>query len=562
MCGIAGYIGTKNIGSSFYDVLESMKHRGPDGHGMYEHFRDGVYCYLFHTRLAIIDLDPRATQPMHYKGKHFVFNGELYNYKNLSHGFNLTTQSDSEVLFRLIDDSWDWLDKCEWMGAFALYDENTGVLSLCRDRFGEKPLYIYRASHGLYFASEVKTLRAMGCEIGIDPETVTNYLQNGYKAIFRGNPSFWKGVKVLPPATYLEIGQEENFTRYWTPVIDDIDTGSTYHELVDITRQRVIKAVERRLRADVPLAFAMSGGVDSLTIISIAKRIFNYDVHGFTILPHDERYNEQELVDYAIRELGIRHTYVYLDKNGFKENLRQLVRQHDAPVFTISYYIHWLLMRAVSNWGYKVISSGTGADELFSGYYDHFLMHLACCRAEDLSRARAYMNWDRHVKPFVRNPYLRNPFLFVQNPEFRDHIYEGHTEVKYTDDLLRNRMLNELFTESVPVILHEDDLNAMSFGIENRSPFLDRELMEHAYTIPTKLLIQNGYNKAVLRDAMRGIVPDAILDNRRKVGFNANISELTGMSPLIDNETSKERFRKKVCGMFRKEFGCDTARNA
>jgi asparagine synthase (glutamine-hydrolysing) len=162
----------------------------------------------------------------------------------------------------------------------------------------------------------------------------------------------------------------------------------------------------------------------------------------------------------------------------------------------------------------------------------------------------------------VRNLYLKNPRLYFENPGIRDHIYldaknfvgylqrdwhEAFSETDYAPSLLRNRMLNELFHESVPVILHEDDLNAMYFSIENRSPFLDRGLFELAYRIPTRFLIRDGYAKIVLRDAMRGIVPDAVLDNRRKVGFNAPVTSflkidqpdvreyLLASSPIFDH---------------------------
>jgi asparagine synthase (glutamine-hydrolysing) len=142
------------------------------------------------------------------------------------------------------------------------------------------------------------------------------------------------------------------------------------------------------------------------------------------------------------------------------------------------------------------------------------------------------------VEPLVRNPYLGNPDLFVDNPDFRDHIYldadefsrflttpwkEPFFETRYSDRLLRNRMMNELFHESVPVILHEDDLNAMYYSVENRSPFLDRGLFEFCNSIPTRHLINDGKAKAILREAVRGIAPDAIVDNPRKVGFNAPV---------------------------------------
>src|SRR5262249_38900187 len=158
-------------------------------------------------------------------------------------------------------------------------------------------------------------------------------------------------------------------------------------------------------RGDVPMAFCMSGGVDSNAIISLSKRAFDYDVHGFTIRNTDARYEEQELVEQSVRDLGIRHTFVDLSKGGFLSDLRELVRAHDAPVATISYFVHWRLMQAIAAEGYKISISGTGADELFTGYYDHHLLYLADPGVERTHlRARSLDAWERHIKPLVRNP--------------------------------------------------------------------------------------------------------------------------------------------------------------
>src|SRR5262249_54991183 len=256
-------------------------------------------------------------------------------------------------------------------------------------------------------------------------------------------------------------------------------------------RAALLKSVKLRLRADVPLAFCMSGGVDSNSLIAVARKVFDYDVHGFTIANSDARYEEQELVQHAVAELGIRHTSIPVDVRDFLPRLRTLVRQHDAPVYTITYYAHWLLMESIAKYGYRISVSGTAADELFSGYYDHHLAYLAMVKA-DAARHGAYLaSWVEHVKPIVRNPFLSNPDLFANDPGLREHIYldaagfaealtttwsEAFHERAFTRDVLRNRMLNELFYEATPVILHEDDLNAMYFSIENRSPFLDRTL--------------------------------------------------------------------------------------
>jgi asparagine synthase (glutamine-hydrolysing) len=311
----------------------------------------------------------------------------------------------------------------------------------------------------------------------------------------------------------------------------------SYEEAVDAARTRLIRSVELRLRSDVPLAFCMSGGVDSNSLIGIARRVFDYDVHGFTIVNTDTRYDEQDLVEHVVEQLDIRHTAIPVDTSDFLPRLRALVRQHDAPVYTISYYAHSLLMEGMARHGYRIAVSGTGADELFTGYYDHHLAYLYEIRDTALWPS-AREAWARHIRPLVRNPFLASADLFIENPGFRDHIFldadefsgllelpfrEAFTEARFTDSLLRNRMLNELLHEIVPVILHEDDLNAMYFSIENRSPYLDRDLAELCHRIPSEHLVRDGRAKAVLRDAMRGIVPDRVLDCHRKVGFNAPI---------------------------------------
>jgi asparagine synthase (glutamine-hydrolysing) len=270
--------------------------------------------------------------------------------------------------------------------------------------------------------------------------------------------------------------------------------------------------------------------------------VLGYDVHGFTVVDQDPRYDESGLARLSAKALGIEHTEVLVRPHGFLDDLRTLVRYHDAPVATISYFVHWQLMREVARAGYKVSVSGTGADELLTGYYDHHLFYLHEVQQDAHFFDEARRNWETYVRPHVRNPLLKEPDRFVSDPRSRDHIYldaavfadflhdpwrEDFSEETYSEaGVLRNRMLNELFNESVPVILHEDDLNAMFYSIENRSPYLDRELFEFCGHIPTSHLIRHGFAKAILRDAVRDLLPPAIVDNRRKVGFNASIMSL------------------------------------
>ena len=547
MCGIAGYIGHVTIEQPLIDeCLRRMRRRGPDTSAAYLHQHgSSQQVLLLHSRLSIIDLDERANQPFRIRPHVIVYNGELYNYLELRdelerRGRSFRTESDTEVLLQtLIEFGWQGLDQCEGMWAFALYNQDDGALLLSRDRFGEKPLYIYEDSTGIYFGSEVKFIAALrGQSLAVNYNHLYRYMVNGYKALYKVKETFFRGVWELAPGEVLLLApaRPRRLERYWNPTFEQ-DESMTREEAVEGVRKALIRSVKLRLRADVPLAFCMSGGIDSNSLISIAKKEFDYDVHGFTIVNRDARYEEQEFVNHAVKELGIRHTQIPISPANFLDNLRELIRQHDAPVYTISYYVHWLLMAQVKAHGYRISISGTAADELLTGYYDHHNLYLYEVRDTPLFDA-ALEGWKRHVAPYIRNPFLKEPGLYIKDPGIRAHVFlnndrfaryltsgwfEDFTEVAYTSSLLRNRMLNELFQEAVPVILHEDDLNAMYYSIENRSPFLDRELFDFCYRIPSRHLVRDGFAKVILRDAMEGIVPSKILWNPRKVGFNAPI---------------------------------------
>jgi asparagine synthase (glutamine-hydrolysing) len=553
MCGIAGYRGTAEIPEErLQRCLGLMRRRGPDAAAYHRHRHgDGTETILLHSRLSIIDLGERANQPLRFGDKLLVVNGELYNYRELRQRLEgngsppFVTTGDSEVLLRLLaEEGWQGLAEGEGMWSFALLDESDGSLMLGRDRFGEKPLYLCRDGDDIYFGSEIKFIAALlGRRLAVDFDQLTRYMINGYKALYKQSSAFFKGIEEVAPGSVATFGPKHAETRgrYWQPDLGRRDETMSYADAVAETRAALIRSVELRLRADVPLAFCLSGGVDSNALIAIAKRVFGHDVHGFTIMNTDERYEEREMVEHAVGALELRHTAIDLETDGFLDKLRVLVRQHDAPVYTITYYVQWQLMQRIAEHGYRISISGTGADELFSGYYDHHNAYLHDIHDDAALYDEALGHWRRHVAPIVRNPYLQDAGVFVKDPALRDHIYlnaddfalylrrpwrEPFAEQRYTTELLRNRMMNELFHESVPPILHEDDLNAMYYSIENRSPFLDTALFETCARIPTRHLIRHGRAKAVLRDAVRGIAPDAVIDNPRKVGFNAPIGDL------------------------------------
>lgn len=551
MCGVAGYFGRKILDSERLNSCAAlMRRRGPDDEGSVSlRTSTGKNLYMLHSRLSIIDLDRRARQPFKREQDLLSFNGEVYNFRELRQeltksGSRFQTASDTEVLSELLNRrGMPAVAACEGMWAFAWFDGAKEELHLCRDRFGEKPLYLFEEVDGIYFGSEPKLIFAMlGRALPVNYSHIKRYLVNGYKSLYKGHETFFEGLSELAPGTYRSFSSSNSSdTTYWKPNFDSEDTSLTYSEAVSRTREALVRSVELRLRADVPVAFLLSGGVDSNAIISIAKRELGYDVHGFTIINSDSRYEERDMVESAVRDLRLQHTPVSIETSDFLENLRELVSYHDSPVSTISSYAQSRLMRVIHGAGYKVSVSGIGADELFSGYFDHHNAYLAAMEKEDVDRySHAVQEWSAVVAPNVRNSFLKDPNYFVKLPTGRDHIFldsnqfsamlcepfvEGFREESYSTVLLRNRMANELRHESVPVLLHEEDLNAMYFSIENRSFFLDTALFEVAQTIPTRHLIRKGRAKAVLRDAVRGIASDVVIDNPRKVGFNV---------PLLD----------------------------
>jgi asparagine synthase (glutamine-hydrolysing) len=553
MCGIAG-TWTKNE-PNFGRIESSLKllcHRGPDDE-KYKTFKtkNGMHAALLFTRLAIIDLDPRANQPMGYGGLWLTCNGEIYNYREIrkeleEQGLSFHTSSDTEVLLKgLHTYGWNILNKLEGMWAIAVYDENTNRLTLCRDRFGEKPLSYIKTTDGVFYASEVRVLQQLSGQ-GLVPSKLQlqRFLVNGYKSLYKTNETFFDDVIDVPAKTLLHFNDDGtvNCEVYWKPNLE-IDESIDFNKAVIQSKEKLLRSLDLRLRADVPLAFSLSGGVDSVSLVSLAKRELGAHVHGFTIRNSDPRYEEWQLVDKVVKELNLDHTYIDLNSENFLENLKMLIAHRKNPILTITYYVQWLLMQKISEMGFKVVIGGTGADELYTGYYDHHLFYIASLNGK--ARQDAIESWSLNLKQFIQNPFLSNPNLFIEKPDFRDHIYldadlyktfliddfkEKFNESKYHADPLKNRMLNELFEETIPVIMHEEDLNAMNFSIENRSPFLDKELFETTFKFPTKIMIKNGRAKAILRESVRGIAPDVVIDNARKIGFNAPIESLLDLN--------------------------------
>ncbi len=555
MCGIAGYIGKESLGTDRINAcLNTMERRGPDSQRFVQAEFGGNHSSLLHTRLSIIDLDSRSHQPYTYDGCTLVFNGEIYNYieirqQLLSEGYQFQTDSDTEVLLKAYHRfGKNCVHHFEGMWAFAILDSRLNEMILSRDRFAEKPLYYLQRDSSIYFGSEIKQIEALlGNKLEPNMKQAYRFLVNGHKSLNKYGGQFYLGIEEVGFGETLTLKNDLSTAKetYWKPEyrpmkMDEIDA-------VESIQSALIRSVDLRMRSDVPLAFCLSGGVDSGAMASIAVKSLNKKVQTFSIIDRDPRYDELENIQATIDDLGCDHHLIELSPEyDYLGQLEKLVEYHDAPVATISYLVHSRLIEAMSKSGYKVSISGTGADELFTGYYDHFLLQMPSLGDDALKDRVKY--WNTFPAKVVRNPHLQDPYRFINNPEFRDHIFlnndafagylkydfkESFKEERYTDDLLRNRMLNELFHEVVRVILREDDLNAMYYSIENRSPFLDSKLFEAVYSIPSELLIQRGYNKYLLRKSLDGILNDKVRLSREKKGFNASLNSVIDFNNKI-----------------------------
>ena len=527
-----------------------MAKRGPDASNHKKLYFGNNQVLLIHTRLSIIDLDNRANQPFCDSGISLIFNGEIYNYieirKNLSEkGHKFKTSSDTEVILKAyLQYGTECVKYFEGMWAFAIWDDNLKRLFLSRDRFGEKPLYYYKNNEGFYFGSETKFIKKL-CEdrFYANKKKLNSFFINGYRSIHRNNDSFIEGIFSVEPATNLIISKNQEYknNKYWE-INKKINNSLKLKEIINETRTKMIQSMKLRLRADVPIAFCLSGGIDSSSLASIAVKELNKKISTFSIIDTDERYNEKKNIDIITKDLNCENHSVQLDNKNNLETLIKLIDYHDSPISTVSYFVHSFLSNLISKNNYKVSISGSAADEIFTGYYDHYLLHLNEASMDQEEYHIALENWKRFVKPLLRNPRLKDPNYYSKNPKIcelsnfdhgriiYDNLFNKHEKNQplknFSDNYMKNKLMNELFHETVPIFLDQDDSNSMYNSVENRSPYLDSNLVNFLFTVPNIFLIQNGFNKHILRESMKGILHDDIRQNREKKGFNASLHSL------------------------------------
>jgi len=560
MCGIAGQISFSGSAPSetfLRDMGQRISHRGRDYQGVLVRASVG----LVHQRLAILDTGPQGHQPkLTDDGRiALVFNGEVVNYLELhaelaKQNIRCRSPGDTEVLLQgYAAEGVDFFRKLRGFYAFAIIDWRRGRYVLHRDPCGIKPLYVHRNVQALSFASEVKALFA-------DPRIIPRVSATGLQdyltmqSYLPGNTLF-AGIEALLPGHVLEgpiDGRESTLIRQWQMPAEDEDWALSYEDTVAELRQRIADATTRWTRSDVPIGAYISGGIDSSIIAALAAHRIDpgrqQKLYTFSsVFDSDWIKDERSFSDQVAKVIGSEHTRVFLDQQAMIADHGDIIHALDMPV--AGYSVPYRSMARAVRERVRVVMSGHGGDELVAGYPKYIALQLA----HDLSEAakgRSVTIHSAHMPYLIqfenqarqilaktafkderalfestlnRSSYLLNHVTPALRVKDRDVVDEA---MKLTGEGSMLRKLLRLdFHTLLPALLHVEDRTSMSENLESRPPLLDIDIVEYVARVPTDFLLKHGL-KSLLRDAARGVIPDAVIDNPRKSGVMYPIMQL------------------------------------
>ncbi|MFA6316471.1 MAG: asparagine synthase (glutamine-hydrolyzing) [Elusimicrobiota bacterium] len=587
MCGIAGFLSAGPPAFDARAVIDAMtrtlSHRGPDGWGAevaaWGRERKGLSA-LGHRRLKIIDLSEKARQPMVLEGEGLAitYNGEIYNYvelreelAGLGHGF--ASSSDTEVVLKAyVQWGVECFSRFNGMWAMAIHDRKAGCLVLARDRFGKKPLYYFRSGKDLVFGSEPKALLkhpAVPRRPNLDK--VFRYIAGNYRYVDYDDASYFEGIQQVPRASVLVVGDDLSGSprRYWSLDSGRLDSGITDSQAVARFRDLFVDSVRLRLRSDVPVGCMLSGGLDSTSITCVAHKILKTPISTFSGVTGDVKgvYDESDYIESVVRDTGADSHFLRSDPADIFAATDEMLAFHDEPICTVTWFSLYLIAKLVREAGMPVVLNGHGGDEIAGGYWDYYQYHfhdlaaagskeeLAYETAEwsknhgrdpaELDRYRAYIPGvlKGETLETSRFPDYSGLFLPEVAARFRKDI-RLDTGFK---DVLARRMASDLLYETVPPTLRAEDRNTMANSIESRSPMLDHRLVEFAFTLPGRFKMRNGLGKWIIREAMRGILPEDVRTRKDKAGFIAPADEwfrTVNRKQILDMVAS-ESFRER-----------------
>jgi len=563
MCGIYGYFSTVNesdIDMRLSRASHLLNHRGPDSSGQEFYSLKASSLFLGHTRLSIIDLTNRGHQPMRSNNKRFTitFNGEIYNYKELRQqlkvlGYFFNTDTDTEVLLACWE-HWgiECLTRFNGMFAFVIFDRDSNTLTLVRDAFGIKPLFYSLHKDKFIFASEIPAL------ISLLPKKPKHNIKTAYDYLVNGKydnsfNTFFEEIDQIQPGHFLTINLNflscSNSIRWWFPKIEE-RTNLTFNEASDQLREKFLNNVRLQLRSDVPLGATLSGGIDSSAIVCAMRYLEpGMPINTFSYVARGTNVNEEKWVDLINKKVGAVVHKVTVSPSELSLDLDDMIKAQGEPFGGTSIYAQYRVFKMAKDNGITVTLDGQGADELLAGYSGYPVSRIKSLidRGEYFDLFRFILAWSQWPgrstaqgirmglsellpKNFVekiRN--LRKPYVpewininkIDSNLIRASELRESHLLNSEKGRQLVNDLRHALCVDGLAALLRHGDRNSMRWSVESRVPFLTIDFAEYCLSLPEKYLISNnGQSKNIFRSAMRGIVPDIVLDRKDKIGFS------------------------------------------
>ena len=558
MCGIVGF--NSQDSSQLELMMKSIHHRGPDDKGTFE----SEAFSLGHVRLSILDLSSHGHQPMHYDNLAMVYNGEVYNFKEiqqelLDDGYEFTSDSDSEVILKAYH-KWgiEAIDKFVGMFAIAFYDKVSLELTLIRDRVGVKPLYYYFDGVDFVFASELKPIISFFKKkkaLEISQDAVYEYFKVGY---ISSNLSIFENCYKVPAGNYLTFNTNTNsleIKEYWSilPFFKLPKFQKSEKELVDELETILIKAFKYRMVSDVPVGVFLSGGVDSSIVASILQKHYG-NIHTFTIGFKEDTYNEAVYAKEVAKHIGTTHTEKYLDALGAKEILNNFVDIYDEPFGDSSGIPTILVSQVAKEAGIKVVLSADGGDEVFCGYSRYWTIDNIGKKVFKLPKAiRGSLDFmmdkigDDNITKLTKSSNAKFKYKLIHKIlknskswkdiylaltsyevdellDFQKEIDDAGFEVGEAVAPMQGMMLWDYHRYMVDDILTKVDRATMSLSIEGREPLLDHTIAQFMAQVPFEMKYKNGDSKYLLKKVLERYIPKEMI-YRKKMGFGIPIFE-------------------------------------
>jgi asparagine synthase (glutamine-hydrolysing) len=531
MCAIHGFLHKDT--NKVAKMIKAAHHRGPDGNGAWSDSN----ITLGHNLLSIVDDADASAQPWHHEDCVLVFNGEIYNYKELQSTIKhkCVTNTDTEVLAAgLKEQGWEFLKKCDGMFAVAFYNKTTRQLILARDTNGAKPLYYGYKDKVLHFSSEIKSLLAVGFERRVCKQALAQYYNQGYNP---GYLTMFEGIKKLVPGEVWINDSRTNLLDYTLDPVTETDPKVLGAEVKQLNQHSVNQTLMGRRN----IGLFLSGGLDSGSILAEMRELGVKPVtftSSFATTDPESRLNEDsELAERLCRDWDIENYHIHQTQQDYVDALDATFYALEEPRQGKSFPTYYNTNKFISNNNIVVTLSGDGGDEIFAGYKHH----------------SGIPNWRNKLKMWrTHNRPLDNPELQCTLEDQMDYLNEWLPKTQMTGDALNDFMYTECLNSVAEDFLVRNDKLGMSFSMEARFPILNKSLRDYVRAIPGATKVDSMFadaptekHKLLQKEAYRGILPDYII-NHKKTGWRFPTDEiLVGRldSPAPDNGVLKDYIR-------------------